>query len=207
MPSLEQWFDAWSRFSVEPDDPLRTAYDRLITQYSEPQRHYHTVHHLDECLAAFREIEDQADNPRAVEIALWFHDAVYDTKATDNERRSANQARKTLLDCGVATTHADHVHRLVMATTHANPPDGRDEQVIVDADISILGAKAERFDEYERQVRHEYGHVPERVYRHGRRNILLGFLERDAIFNTARFHARLESRARRNIRRSLEKLR
>lgn len=206
MPSLEQWFDAWSRFSVEPNDTLRNTFDTLIARYSEPQRHYHTVRHLDDCLTAFREIRDQADNPQAVEIALWFHDAVYDTKATNNEQRSADLARTAILNGGLDSGDADRVHRLVMVTTHSTSPDGRDEQVIVDVDLSILGAGTARFDEYEHQVRQEYSWVPDVVYRHKRGEVLKRLLERNRIFHTKAFHDRLEGQARENIQRSLRAL-
>jgi predicted metal-dependent HD superfamily phosphohydrolase len=78
--------------------------------------------------------------------------------------------------------------------------------VLVDVDLSILGATQSRFDEYERQVREEYGWVPEPIYRRKRREILESFLGRPAIYNTARFIGRYEQQARANLARSLARL-
>jgi predicted metal-dependent HD superfamily phosphohydrolase len=93
-----------------------------------------------------------------------------------------------------------------MATRHDAVPGDIDAQVLVDIDLSILGAEEKRFDEYERQVREEYGWVPEPIYRDKRKAILESFLARATIYNTARFIERYEPRARANLARSLARL-
>ena len=173
----------------------RALYEKLIASYSEPHRHYHTLQHLEECFARFDEIADLAAHPEAVELALWFHDAIYDTRRSDNEQRSADWAR--------ASTGNPHVHALIMATRHDAVPEGADAQALVDVDLWILGAPAPRFDEYETQVRAEYGWVPGLIYRRKRREILEGFLARPTIYNTDRFIERYEPAARANLARSL----
>ncbi len=177
--------------------PDRSLYDALVARYSEPHRRYHTLQHLEECFAALDEIADLAEHPADVELALWFHDAVYDTRRSDNEQRSAGWARSI---CG------DEVARLVMFTRHEAIPAAIDEKVLVDADLWILGAPEKRFDEYERQVREEYGWVPGLIYRRKRREILESFLARPAIYGTDRFIRRYEPRARANLARSLARL-
>jgi len=177
--------------------PDRSLYDALIARYSEPQRRYHTLAHLEECFAAFDEIADLAEHPADVELALWFHDAIYDPRRSDNEERSAAWARST---CG------EQVARLVMLTRHDAVPMALDEKVLVDADLWILGAPEKRFDEYEVQVREEYGWVPGPIYRLKRREILQSFLARPAIYGTGRFIQRHEPQARANLGRSLARL-
>jgi predicted metal-dependent HD superfamily phosphohydrolase len=134
----------------------------------------------------------------AVELALWFHDAIYDTHRSDNEERSADWAK--------ASVGNARVHALVMATRHEAVPHDIDAQVLVDVDLWILGAPEERFDEYESQVRQEYGWVPGPIYRRKRKAILESFLARAAIYNTARFIERYEPQARVNLARSLARL-
>src|SRR5579862_8801291 len=56
-------------------------YDRLAKAYGEPQRHYHNHRHIAECLAEFDQARGLAGDAVTVELALWFHDAVYDPKA------------------------------------------------------------------------------------------------------------------------------
>lgn len=192
------WQRAWAGIGAAGEGAALFA--RLKAAYAEPQRHYHTLQHLAECLAAFDAAHLQATHPHEVGLALWFHDAVYDIKGHDNELRSADWARDALLDAGVAPASAQHVHDLVMATRHTAVPSDGDQQLLVDIDLSILGAERARFDEYEQQIRKEYAYVPGFLFRRKRREILKGFLDRPAIYSTPDFHAALEARARDNLR-------
>jgi len=195
------WNAAWHALGVAaPDEALCTELQR---RYAEPQRHYHTMQHLGECLAWFELEQALAEHPAEVALALWFHDAVYDVHAHDNEARSADWARQALLAAGVDAEAAERVHALVMATRHDAVPEGRDAELLIDIDLSILGAGRERFDEYERQVHAEYGFVPEEVRLPRRRAILQRFLDRKAIYATPRMHAQLEAQARINLQRSI----
>ena len=195
MPSPLRWRDLWERWGSRPADGL---YEELIARYREPHRKYHTEQHLDECFAHF---DAAPEHPAEVELALWFHDAIYDTRRQDNEEKSAAWARRV---CPAEA--AERVHALVMATRHDAVPSGRDAELLVDIDLSILGAAPERFDEYELQVREEYAWVPGFVFRRKRAEILEGFLARPAIFSTAMFFQALEQAARANLRRSLQQL-
>ncbi len=195
------WTEAWHALGVAaPDDALRLELQR---RYSEPQRHYHTMQHLGECLAWFDQEQALAERPGEVALALWFHDAIYDVHAHDNEARSADWARQALQAAGVSDAAADRVHALVMATRHDAVPEGRDAELLIDIDLSILGAERARFDEYERQVHAEYGFVPEEIRLPRRRAILQRFLDRPAIYATPRLHALLEARARENLQRAI----
>ena len=138
-------------------------------------------------------------------LALWFHDAVYDPQARGsvNERRSADWARSAAWAAGTSDETADALHALVMATCHDAEPIGSDAQLLVDIDLAILGADTTRFDEYERQVRAEYAHVPDDAFRDGRRRILQQFLARPVIFRTPAAQHALERRARANLARSI----
>lgn len=200
---FHQWQSAWALGSLA--EPPRTVFESLCRAYAEPQRHYHTLQHLRECLAQAGEIERLAERPGEVLVALWFHDAVYDPTARGNEAASAHWAREAVSAAG-SREAADRVHALVMATEHHAVPQTRDAQVLVDVDLSILGADAARFDEYERQVREEYRHVPTLLFRTKRRSVLKGFLARPRLYTTDAYFSRLEAKARENLRRSIERL-
>jgi predicted metal-dependent HD superfamily phosphohydrolase len=204
MPRLVQWQQVWARLGVAA--PELTVLERLIACYSEPHRKYHTVRHLDECFVKLEELRTEAHHPEEVELALWFHDAIYDTKRQDNEARSAEWARATASAANLPAAVADRIHSLVMATCHDAVPTELDEKVLVDVDLSILGEAPERFDEYERQIREEYSWVPTALFRAKRQEILRGFLARPSIFNTRRFVAAYEARARANLARSIKRL-
>lgn len=203
MSSLANWTPLWSGLGASPAANLHAE---LLARYAEPQRHYHTLQHLNECLHNFTELAAIAERPLEVALALWFHDAIYDIGPGDNEARSADWASAAILDAGLPSSVADRVHALIMATRHDAVPEGVDAQILVDVDLWILGAPAERFDEYERQIRQEYFFIPEAIFQQKRLEILQHFLARPRIFSTPVFFERYESRARDNLRRSIQSL-
>ena len=205
MTSIAQWRDMWAALGLTSSDT--DLYNALLSRYREPHRHYHTLQHLDECLALLPALRPLAEQPAEIELALWFHDAIYELQRQDNELRSAEWARSAVQQSGLSNDCAERIHALVMATRHSAVPEGIDARILVDIDLSILGAAPQRFDEYERQVRAEYAWVPEPQFRDGRRGILEQFLARPTIFNTDYFLARFEHSARANLERSLRKLR
>jgi predicted metal-dependent HD superfamily phosphohydrolase len=194
---IRSWHRAWSGLGASGNGD--GARDELIARYNEPGRHYHTVRHLADCLAVFEPVYFLARHPAEVEMALWFHDAIYDVTRNDNEERSAELARLTLLSGGVDAAAANRVADLVRATGHTCTPADNDARLLVDIDLSILGAPRTRFIEYEAQVREEYAFVPEAVFWNKRRSILQGFLDRTFIYTTPHFRAIYEQGARSNI--------
>lgn len=179
---------------------------RLLAAYAEPARKYHTLQHLRECLALLEEHYAFANDPAEVEFALWFHDAVYNPHANDNEQRSADWARDVMLNAQVDTRHVDRVAGHILATRHDAPAQDGDGALLVDIDLAILGAPRARFDEYEAQVRTEYGWVPDFIFRRKRREMLMAFAERPYIYRTPELRLRFEAQARANLRQSLQQL-
>jgi predicted metal-dependent HD superfamily phosphohydrolase len=204
MPDIERWRATWRGLGVVTlDDEL---YGVLIGRYSEPHRHYHTVQHLDECFARLDEARGLAERIHEVELALWFHDAVYEVRNQDNEEQSASWAQGTAERAGLSNAVAERLQSLILATKHNAEPTSRDAALLVDVDLAILGAAPERFDEYERQVREEYSWVPGFLFRRKRREILEGFLARPHVYSTDHFLACYEAAARANLVRSIERL-
>ena len=196
-----EWLSAWHdlRLPVPAPDVLAS----LLARWAEPHRKYHTPQHLRECLDLFARHRALAERPGEVAIALWFHDAVYDTARHDNEAESAAWARRVLIEAGAGAAVADRVHALIMATRHSEVPSTRDAKLLVDIDLAILGADPARFAEYERQIRDEYGLVPEAVFRDKRAEILRGFLARPALFSTPACADRFDAPARANLARAI----
>jgi predicted metal-dependent HD superfamily phosphohydrolase len=200
----DHWRHAWGGLSTEPAP--RRVFDELLMRYREAHRAYHTREHLEECLVLLDEVWEQCCHPEEVAIALWFHDAIYEPRRSDNEAASAKWLATVGDAMGVAQQSIERMHALVMATRHTASVDQPDAQILVDIDLSILGASPERFDAYEAQIRCEYRWVPRAIYRTKRANILKGFLERSMIYATPLFRGRFEDRARTNIARSLAML-
>ena len=204
MLAISRWHEMWKELGAASPDPK--LYGELIARYSEPHRKYHTLRHLDECFEKLDEVRALAEHPAEIELALWFHDAIYDVKRQDNENKSADWARASALAAGTPAEACNRMHALVMATRHKAVPRGTDAEILVDVDLSILGAAPERFDQYERQVREEYAWVPDFLFRRERKVILKEFLARPQIFSSTHFRGRYEQQARSNLERSLERL-
>src|SRR4051812_34230445 len=161
------------------DAPLKRALSAL---YQAPDRHYHNLAHIEALLALADEYRASLHDSGAVEAAIWFHDAIYDSRAKDNEARSAALAQDKL----AARTDPERLGRIaamiVATATHELPSLQprcladenalRDAALFLDMDLAILGASADAFDAYEQAVRREYGWVEEPMWRAGRGAIL-----------------------------------
>jgi predicted metal-dependent HD superfamily phosphohydrolase len=198
------WNRCWTGVGARGDG--RELLVSLIAAYDEPQRRYHTLQHLGECLSLFDTYRALAIEPDEVEMSLWFHDAIYAVRASDNEEKSAKWAESSLRSANVNEERIARVRNHILATQHAVLPQGHDQALLVDIDLSILGASPERFDEYEAQVKAEYGWVPDFLFRRKRREILAEFLARAPIYSTPLLRERLEAQARANLARSIASL-
>ena len=182
------------------------AFRLLENAYSAPERYYHNVKHIADCLRELSPVRDSCHDAAAVEAALLFHDYVYDPTRHDNEERSAEEAAMALRALGWPGDRTDAVRGLILATLHASLPLSADAAVVADIDLAVLGKPQEAFDDYERAIRREYGHVAEAAFRAGRAEVLRGFLARPRIYATDSFARRYEMTARQNLGRSLSAL-
>ena len=182
--------------------------DELIARYGEPHRRYHTMTHIEDCLAQVAASTDFSDEQRSLmDAAIWFHDAIYDATRHDNEAESAKLAVERLSSQGAEQAFIDEVGRLILLTAgHSVKPDDAIGARLVSIDLSILGASPERYDAYATAIRHEYSHVPEPLYRAGRAAILARFLESDRLFADPVWAERFESQARANLAREIAAL-
>jgi predicted metal-dependent HD superfamily phosphohydrolase len=187
-------------------EPSGDVFAKLQAAYSEPGRHYHTARHISACLTQFDDHRALAQRPAEIEIALWFHDAIYDTQRNDNERRSADWAAEYLASERASVDAIARIHALIMATRHDAPVSDRDQQLLVDVDLGILGQSARVFDRYDADIRREYHWVPWPRYVEARRAVLNGFLNRPRIYSTSTFVDLYEAAARRNIVRAIDRL-
>lgn len=193
------WTDRWHATWNQLDLPAPASLPALLTRYREPQRHYHTLQHLEECFAAFDLLRSQAARPGEIELALWFHDAMYDPTRRDNEALSAALAVACLRDAGASASVIGRIESMILATRQHDAGDDGDCAILLDVDLAILGAAPARFAEYERQIRTEYAHVADDAYRVGRGQVLAGFLARPRLYLTDSFYERYDQQARRNL--------
>ncbi len=201
MTTATRWHSLMQQLGFEPN--TSTA-DELIAAYGEKHRFYHTLTHLEHCLKELDEYQGD-ENKAIVELALWFHDAIYRPLSGDNEEQSAQWAKRFLQQQGASEALQQTVYALIMATTHQSPPVTPEEKLLIDIDLSILGADKSSFTRFEKNVRREFKRVPGIVYKSKRKQVLNHFLERERIYHSDDFFQRYEAQARENLKRAVTK--
>jgi len=167
-----------------------------VVRLREPQRHYHTLAHVEAMLANL----STAHATRELVAAIWLHDIVYDPKACDNEEMSAFVAEQDLVGSGI---NIPTVIGLILGTKGHEP--GSDTQNLLnDLDLGILGAPPAAYARYAHQIRQEYAHIATPAYKAGRAKVLSAF-DQKQIFQTELF-AGLEERAHKNLRAEIARL-
>lgn len=175
------------------------SWARLLKRWSEPHRRYHGVRHLSAVLLFVDEFADHAEDPDAVRLAAWYHDAIYDPRASDNEERSAVLAESELAELGVPDERVAEAARLVRLTAGHDPADGdRNGELLSDADVLVLASPPEAYVAYVNSVREEYGHLTDDVFRAGRAAVLESLLGAPRLFRLEAL-APLEAAARLNL--------
>ena len=190
-----------------PSASAQQVLDQVLAGWNEPHRAYHTTQDLLETLTLLDEWSRGEEWPATVALALFFHDLVYDPRRADNEDLSALVAREMLASLLLPQAQIEAVVRLIDITKHAARPLSEDEKLMVDVDLSILGAAPERYAQYQLQVRREYAHVPEPLFTRARLALLEAFLQAPALFHTARGRAAFDAVAARNLTQEVAQLR
>ena len=200
------WLELCRRVGARGD--VAGAGATLLGRWAEQHRAYHDLAHLDEVLSRVGVLAADAVDVDTVRLAAWFHDAVYDPHAGDNEERSAELATVALSGLDVEPSRVAEVARLVRLTaTHDVAPEDADGAVLCDADLAVLAADDLRYASYVAGVRREYEHVDDAAFATGRAQVLATLLDRSPLFRTEHGRAAWEARARANASAELARLR
>jgi predicted metal-dependent HD superfamily phosphohydrolase len=205
----DRWWATWQALGVEDAarEGLEPHYENLMGRYGEPHRHYHTGQHLTECFERWDLARSRGADPGALELALWFHDGIYDPRRSDNEARSGAWMAAVAIAAGIDARRVAWAVRAIAATAHGTvQPQDDGMELLLDLDLGILAADRDRFGQYCQQIRREYCWVPEAVYGPKRRQVLQSFLDRPAIFWTREYRDRHEAKARDNLQYAIAQL-
>ncbi len=182
------------------------AYVNLKKRYNEKHRKYHNEAHIESVLIELRKTRHISEDNNSIELALWFHDAIYNTLSKSNEKDSADLAVSFISDNSGSKELQQIVYFLIMATEHNFVPKLNDQRLIVDIDLSILGSTEARYAEFETAIRKEYRYVPFFIFRKKRIELLQYFLDRESIYSHEYYVDSLEKQARANIESAIDKL-
>ena len=189
----------WNRCLLESAmDESSTIHQNLIDSYSDPQRYYHTLNHIEHCLSLFDKIRSEVENPEALELAIWYHDVVYTAGAVDNEQLSADQfmARSN----GVFDdTLRDTIYRHIMATVHdGSEYENPDTQFMLDIDLASFGQPWPEFIRDSDNLRLEKKDQPDEVFFQNQAVFQNKLFGQPRFFRSDYFYDKYEARARQN---------
>lgn len=172
----------------------------LLERWGEDRRKYHSRTHLLAVLEAL-DVLAQPDQPaRTVLLAAWFHDAVYEGVAGQDEEESARMAEDRLTSTGLAPHEVAEVARLVRLTATHSPKTGDYAgAMLCDADLSVLGSDQQSYARYRAAVREDYAHVSDDDFAKGRAAVVRDLLRLDPLFHSERAKALWLTAARRNL--------
>ena len=178
-------------------------FQEIESRYSEPHRTYHTMIHIYQLFMLMENHPDELENHTLIELAILFHDIVYDPQQNDNEAKSAAIADKLVGPYLDAVTR--HQLKLIIESTHQHKPilAASDNQYFLDMDLSILGVSSRIYNGYVRKIRQEYSILPTRKFDEGRKEFLVNFLKRPRIFYTDLYYNQFEEQARSNMEQEL----
>ena len=201
---VESWAEVISRHTTDAGAAEVGA--QLLAAWSEPHRRYHSIAHLMDILVRVEQLAAYADDADAVRLAAWYHDCVY-AGLPDDEERSARRAEEELSRLGVAPGMVDEVARLVrMTVTHNPAPGDHNGEVLSDADLAALALPRDLYRHNTLDIRAEYAHISDEVFRKGRLQVLVMLLEGSGVFRTEPGRQWWEAAARDNLRAELATL-
>ena len=192
-----RWESLLQPFQVEQEVGQKVLLD-LFQAYSSAGRYYHTLEHIVQVLVTINNLRSLSQNYAAIEFAVWFHDAIYNPKANDNEEKSAEYAVTILNALNIPSSTIEVVYSLIIKTKYHQDIDSIDSKIFLDADLSILGASPSKYKIYAQLIRNEYLWLSPEKYRTGRKQVLQSFLERERIYFTEKMFL-VEQQARQNI--------
>lgn len=183
-----------------------TLYRCLQAAYQQPQRAYHSLQHINECMTLLLQVEHLLKDPFVVALALWFHDVVYDPQAPSiksnyslsNEVQSA-ELMQNICQSWLSTAQVQQVSAYIVATAQHAQVEDPDLKMLLDIDLAILATAPQRFAEYQKQIRVEYHWVDAPIYREKRAEVLRYFYKMQPLYQTEYFQTRFEQQAKINL--------
>ena len=183
--------------SIEGNIDLATIYfNEIKIHYNSKERAYHNLTHIAQSMKEYDNFNIYSPK---IELAIWYHDVIYNPKRNDNEEKSSEFAKNQLTNMNVNHSLINDSIRIINSTKHTYLLSNLDEMIMSDIDLSIFGKDKQRLIQYEEGIRFEYSFVPENVYRIERSKILKRFFEKDRIYYIDFFHNRYEEKAKRNL--------
>jgi len=191
--------DRW--FSTYQGPTAIALWDCLEKHYSQPHRHYHTLFHLQHSFLELDNLNLSIEDKQAISLAIWFHDIIYDTQASNNEEQSARLFREAAQQLQLPISLINQVNGYILQTKYIDNLISTSLlcDLFLDIDLSILGQDPVIYQEYTQQVRQEYSWVPQEIYNVKRAEILRRIMSWKSIYRSTHFGMKYEVQAKINL--------
>lgn len=194
-----RWETLLQPFLVETELEQKVFLD-LVNAYSRPEKFYHNLQHINQVLEIIEQMNSRRLDYIPVQLSAWFHDVIYDSQSHDNEEKSAAYAEAALHSLKVPQIIINRVKYLILTTkNHQALPTDIDNQIFLDADLSILGASEGEYQTYAQAIREEYSWMSDVDYQIGRQRVLTQFLQRKRLYLTDYAYKKFEKQAKHNL--------
>lgn len=199
----------WQQLTLDWDTEISNTYwEEILAQYTQSSRYYHNLTHLHAMFSHLKAVETKIEDLKLVKFAIWYHDIIYKSSKSNNEEKSAELAQKRLKNVNFDEKSLEIVQKLIISTKKHIPliTENKDNNYLLDLDLSVLGSNWETYKLYFKNIRKEYRLYPNFLYNKGRKKVLQTFLERDTLFYTEYFKSKLENQARANLKQEISLL-
>jgi predicted metal-dependent HD superfamily phosphohydrolase len=205
LPIQTEFFNTLKEYT-HAESHIYTLWHKIEIQYSNFERHYHNLTHLENMYKCLVSVKDKIQHWDCIILALAYHDILYDVRKNTNEEDSAHFALSQLKTLVLPEYKLQRISNLILATKHHAYNEDSDTNYFIDADLSILGSSESAYKMYAENIRKEYVVYPDELYNAGRRKVLEGFLNKAKIYFTTEFHSLYNNQARMNIQNEIKSL-
>lgn len=200
----KKWLDFWLK--INGQDNGLSQFQKIVKNYGEPSRFYHNLNHINNCLVEFSQFASLAKDERAIEMALWYHDFIYNPQRNDNEEKSAAYALGVAKGLFLPEDFCRKVRDLILATKHDRISQDPDGQLMADIDLASLGKPWEEFETNSKLTRKEYDFLSNKDFATGRIKFFQSLLARESIYSTPYLKIKYEKQAGKNLWRTIVNL-
>ncbi|MDA9774396.1 hypothetical protein N9B82_05510 [Saprospiraceae bacterium] len=189
---------------------VEAEWKQIHKHYTKRTRAYHNLSHLQAMFSEFDKYKDHLSDSDVVAYSIYFHDLVYNVLKQNNELKSAEKARFYLIKIAFETKRVGECYEQIVSTKSHDKSNSviheLDNAFLLDFDLQVLGRSWPEYQVYTEQIRKEYSIYPAGIYKRGRRDAMIQFLDRERIYSTKIFRDQFEEQARSNIEQEIKLL-
>jgi predicted metal-dependent HD superfamily phosphohydrolase len=209
MDVKKYWFDYCSRYPVTQSQ-AQVVWGMIESEYAAHSGLYHDLNHIADLLSLLLVLPPGVKpvHCASMEFAIIFHDAVYHSWSSSNERLSAEFAEFCLerlgliggdVISGFARPFPEEVGGLILSTTHKELAVDEDQRLMCDLDLFSLSGSWDQFQANSYKIRREFFWVSDEEFEKNRSEFFKGLLKRPSIYQTEFFKMRFEASAKLNL--------